>query len=71
MSHMRAFVLICISCFWQPNVSAQTASPTALIGIDHIPLAVHSIDAASEHYAGFGFALKPAGRMQTASATLM
>jgi hypothetical protein len=57
-----AVTLVCISLVMQKAMSAQSAASAALIGIDHIPLAVKSLELAAEDYSKLGFALKP-GRL--------
>jgi hypothetical protein len=46
---------VCISLLMPGNVPAQSAAPPALIGIDHMPLAVESLELASEDYSKLGF----------------
>ena len=54
--------VVCMSLVMQKPLSAQGAAPAPLIGIDHIPLAVTSLELAAEDYSKLGFALKP-GRL--------
>jgi Glyoxalase-like domain len=54
---MRIFKILLLLAWALGPARAQNQA--ALIGIDHIPLAVHDLDRASEAFKRFGFAIKP------------
>jgi catechol 2,3-dioxygenase-like lactoylglutathione lyase family enzyme len=49
---------VCLVLFATP-AARQRADPPALLGLDHVPIAVNDLEAAASRYRALGFSLKP------------
>ena len=56
---IAASALACVAGSGLMAIQATGASAPAVVGLDHIPIAVRDLEAAAETYRGLGFALKP------------